>query len=578
MFLLCLFLHYLYQFSFGSECSRQVQINGDILSECSPQVQINDGILRGKFMTTKGGRRFSAFLGIPYAKPPIGNLRFKPPEAVKPWNGILNATKIHAVCPQRDVYRRSKVIEGDEDCLYLNVYTPQASEYSHDPLPVMIFFHGGGWICGGGNSLWYGPDILLDRDVVLVVTNYRLGALGFLTTGDEIVPGNNGLKDQVMALKWVNNNIFKFGGNPDKVTLFGESAGGASAHFHMMSPLSTGLFQSIIAQSGTALCTWAVAGKGEGVSNSKKLAKLFDCPTESSMEMVECLRKINATLIIGQDTEFMEWDYDPMIPFKPVIEPKVEGAFMTEHPVEMIESGKSADVPMIIGLNTEDGGLKAAGMFENAHTIEEFDENFNKLAPLSLMYSKIVNDTNSVTKKLKEFYFSNEKLDKSKIYDLIHLYTDGWFLYCADAAIRLHLRHTKQPIYYYLFGHRGASSFTKIFGGGETDLGVCHADELQYLFPIGDGLFPDKEPSDDDKMIAELLTTLWVNFAETGNPTPQLSNLINEMWKPVQSDDMEYYYIGTKSAEMQTGLLLERAKLWRSFTTHHKLKQIKDEL
>ncbi|KAJ8916723.1 hypothetical protein NQ315_013927 [Exocentrus adspersus] len=554
------------------------QVHGVFGSECNPQAHINDGILRGKCMWTRGGRTFNAFLGIPFAKAPVGGLRFKPPVPVEPWDGVLNVTEIHAVCPQRDVYRRSTLIEGEEDCLYLNVYTPQISPYSEAPLPVMIFFHGGGWICGGGNSLWYGPDILLDRDVVLVVTNYRLGALGFLTTGDEVVPGNNGLKDQVMAMKWVKKNIHNFGGNPDKITLFGESAGGASAHFHMMSPLSRGLFHGVIAQSGTAFCTWAIAGKGEGVANSRKLANIFNCSTESSEKMVECLREIDATLIVEQDTKFMEWDYDPMIPFKPVIEPKVEGAFMAEHPVETIELGNSADVPILIGLNTEDGGLKVAGMFQQPNIIEEFDEGFNKLAPLSLMYDKVVEDTDLVTNKLKEFYFGKQKIDKSRISDLINLYTDGWFLYCADEAARLHLKHSKQPVYYYLFGHRGVASFTKIFGGGETDLGVCHADELQYLFPVGDGLFPDKKPSDDDKKVAQLLTTLWVNFANTGNPTPKVDGIVKEIWEPVTSDDIEYYYIDSKSAEMRSGLFLERTKLWRSFTTHKKLKQIKDEL
>lgn len=104
----------------------------------------------------------------------------------------------------------------------------------------MVFFHGGGWLCGGGNTKWYGPETLLDKDVVLVVPNYRLGALGFLATGDTVVPGNNGLKDQTLTLKWIQKNIAQFGGDPDSVTLFGESAGGASAHYHMLSPMSKG--------------------------------------------------------------------------------------------------------------------------------------------------------------------------------------------------------------------------------------------------------------------------------------------------------------------------------------------------
>nr|CAH7768498.1 unnamed protein product [Callosobruchus chinensis] len=141
-----------------------------------PQVTVSDGVLQGTFLKTKNGRKFSGFMGIPYAEPPVGELRFQPPLPAKPWHKALDATKVHGVCPQRDVYRRSAVVEGQEDCLYLNVYTPKLEKFQDsDKLPVMIFFHGGGWLCGSGNSMWYGPEVLLDKDVVLVVTNYRLG-------------------------------------------------------------------------------------------------------------------------------------------------------------------------------------------------------------------------------------------------------------------------------------------------------------------------------------------------------------------------------------------------------------------
>jgi hypothetical protein len=203
------------------------------------EVAVAQGLLRGTTKTTRGGRSFGAFEGIPFAQPPLGELRFKAPVPVQSWQGVKDATKPHNICPQRDIYRRSTVIEGNEDCLYLNVYTPQLNNTA-SRFPVMIFFHGGGWLCGGGNSLWYGPDILLDRDVILVVTNYRLGPLGFLSTGDAACPGNNGMKDQNLAMRWVKDNVAAFGGDPEKITIFGESAGGASAQLHMMSPLSKG--------------------------------------------------------------------------------------------------------------------------------------------------------------------------------------------------------------------------------------------------------------------------------------------------------------------------------------------------
>lgn len=230
---------------------------------------------------------------------------FQPPVPPDPWEDTLDATQIHPVCPQRDIYRRVDLFEGDEDCLYLNVYTPNLNS-SKGLLPVMVFLHGGGWLCGSGNVQFYGPDLLLDKDIVLVVPNYRLGALGFLSTGDLLVPGNNGLKDQVAALKWVQKNIEAFGGDPGSVTVFGESAGGAATHYHTISPLSKGLLHRGIAQSGTAFVPWGLAPHKEGIEHSRRLAKILHCPTGPSDKMIACLRKIKDPLkFVKKDVDFM---------------------------------------------------------------------------------------------------------------------------------------------------------------------------------------------------------------------------------------------------------------------------------
>ncbi|KAH0814588.1 hypothetical protein GEV33_008200 [Tenebrio molitor] len=504
------------------------------------EVAVAQGLLRGTTKTTRGGRSFGAFEGIPFAQPPLGELRFKAPVPVQSWQGVKDATKPHNICPQRDIYRRSTVIEGNEDCLYLNVYTPQDFYFSESAktrsfvlknvpqlnntasrFPVMIFFHGGGWLCGGGNSLWYGPDILLDRDVILVVTNYRLGPLGFLSTGDAACPGNNGMKDQNLAMRWVKDNVAAFGGDPEKITIFGESAGGASAQLHMMSPLSKGrtfesLFRSAISQSGTAHVLWAVSPNDQAIRHAKMLGEAVGCSTKWSGELVECLRKVPAYDLVAQDNIFMKWDTDPMIPFKPVIEPDLEGAFLVEHPIDSFRSGRFAQVPWIVGLNTEDGALRAAGIFGNPHLIGELDEKFEQVVPISLLYDETSPQSELVTSQIKNFYFGGGTIDNSSRGDVVDMYTDGWFLNGADEAIRYYLKYSRQPVYYYLFGHRGVASFTEIFGDKNNDYGVCHADELQYLFPIGDGLFPGRPPSPGDKKIAEIMTTLWVNFAQTG--------------------------------------------------------------
>ncbi|KAG5884998.1 hypothetical protein JTB14_025344 [Gonioctena quinquepunctata] len=439
----------------------------------------------------------------------------------------------------------------------------QLSNYDVEPLPVMVFFHGGGWLAGGGNSLWYGPDIFLDRDIVLVVTNYRIGALGFLSTGDEVVSGNNGLKDQNLALKWTKKNIAKFGGDAESITIFGESAGGASSQYHMLSPLSRGLFKTAILQSGTTLCSWAFSENNENLKNSRKLARALNCPIEPTTEMAECLRKVDANTIIEQDGIFKVWDYDPMIPFKPSIEPKHEGAFLTDHPLNLIKDGKSMDIPIIVGLNTEDGSLKVAG-YESQNLLEGFNDRFDEIVPVSFGYDRIFKNAAPVTRNLRKFYFGKQKIDGSNIGKVVDLYTDGWFLKCADEVVRLQTKFYKSPVYYYLFGYKGSASFTKIFNGGDTDYGVCHADDLQYLFPVGDGLFPDVTPSDDDKKMRNLLTTLWTNFAKTGNPSPEVNEVIPEKWNRYSSEKGEYFYIDRSFIGTRSGLYSERAELWRS--------------
>lgn len=201
-------------------------------------------------------------------------------------------------CIQRDPFRRDMEITGDEDCLYLNVYTPHVK--AGTPLPVMVWFHGGGFECGAGIHSFYGPEFLLEHDVILVAGNFRIGPLGFLSTEQEDCPGNNGLKDQVMILQWIRDNIKQFGGDPKSVTIFGESAGGASGTYHMMSPLSKGLFHRVISQSGANLDAWAApAHKGIASSRAMRLGEMMGCKINKKDKqpwspLIKCLREKSA--------------------------------------------------------------------------------------------------------------------------------------------------------------------------------------------------------------------------------------------------------------------------------------------
>ncbi|XP_063223164.1 pyrethroid hydrolase Ces2a-like [Bacillus rossius redtenbacheri] len=263
-------------------------------------VDISQGRLRGKRVTSDAtGSTFYSFQGIPYAKPPVGPLRFKPPEEADSWTGTRDALQEGACAPQINFF--TKTLDGTEDCLFLNVYTPQWP--ARTPKVVMVWIHGGAFVLGSGDSDMYGPDYLVAEDVVLVTINYRLGALGFLYLEGCDVTGNNGLRDQVMALKWVRDNIAQFGGDPGNVTIFGESAGGASVHLLMLSPLARGLFHRAIAQSGTALLSGCHTTCDVSSRRAVRLAKLLGCSSEDPQAVADYLRTVPAEKIVAQQSE-----------------------------------------------------------------------------------------------------------------------------------------------------------------------------------------------------------------------------------------------------------------------------------
>lgn len=540
------------------------------------RLECEQGELEGMFLTTKGGREIRAFMSIPYAKPPVGKLRFKAPVPQKKWSGVLNATVVHDVCIQRNLYLKSTIIEGVEDCLYLNVYTPKKADIKA-PLPVMMFLHGGGYYCGGGNFYWYGPGRLLDRDVVLVVPNYRLGPLGFLSTGDDIFPGNNGLKDQNSALKWIRKNIAPFGGDPSKITVFGQSAGGAATHLHMMSPISRGMIKRGISHSGTGLAPWTIAPPGEAKEQAHKLAKLLKCPTTPSQTMLLCLQKIKAYRFIELDKKYMEWDYDPMIPFKPVVEHDHPRAFLKKRPEDIIKSGKMSKIPWMVGVTASDGAIRAAGLLPEQHRVDQQNDDFERIIPISLLYEKNVQDVVGVTKAIKELYFGgNSKIGRETQQNFVDMYTDGWFFNNTDFSIKLQRQFVKNNIYLYKFAYRGSASFTELFGDPFNDYGACHTDELQYLFPM-EAFFPGKFFSDLDKKMSEHITDLWINFASNGVPSRDDDGSISE-WTTVQSDRLEYYHLEVpEKSYMGTDMFSERVKVWRTLDNNEYFIN-KDEL
>lgn len=248
------------------------------------------GKIRGTMLPSQAGRNFYAFRGVPYAKPPVDNLRFKPPEPVEQWFDVFDATFDGPKCPQPGLVSE----DVSEDCLRLNIYTRQLpTESEPNPRkPVIVFIHPGGFYSLSGQSKNFaGPQYFMDRNLVLVTFNYRLGTLGFLATGTEEAPGNMGLKDQVQLLRWVKLHISRFGGNPNAITVLGYGAGAMAVTLHMVSPMSQGLFQRAIAMSGAATGQWSLPE--HQIHVAKKQAALLHCNTEDIKEMMLCLREVS---------------------------------------------------------------------------------------------------------------------------------------------------------------------------------------------------------------------------------------------------------------------------------------------
>ncbi|XP_072492058.1 cocaine esterase-like isoform X2 [Notamacropus eugenii] len=289
------------------------------------------------------------FLGIPFAKPPVGALRFSPPQPPDSWSNVRDATSHPPACLQ-DItllekmakFTKMKILTtaNSEDCLYLNVYVPVHVK-ERAKLPVMVWIHGGG-LTFGSASIYDGSILSASQNVVVVTIQYRLGVLGFFSTGDEYAPGNWGYLDQVAALKWVHKNIAHFGGDPDLVTIFGESAGGRSVSSHVLSPMSKGLFHRAIMESGVAIYAGFISSSSEKVVNI--IANLSACDRHNSSSMVQCLRNKSEDEILNITKHFKR------------IRGVIDGHFFPKQPEDLLAGGDFNHVPSIIGVNNDEFG------------------------------------------------------------------------------------------------------------------------------------------------------------------------------------------------------------------------------
>ncbi|XP_049799125.1 juvenile hormone esterase-like isoform X3 [Schistocerca nitens] len=527
-------------------------------------VSIPQGALRGRRLKTASGRTYCSFQGIPYAKPPVGPLRFKSPEPPEPWSGIRNATKEGNIAPQIDFLMRSKTeYEGDEDCLYLNVYTSKLPTGDNAQLiPVMVWIHGGAFLLGSGNTELYGPDYLMEHDVLLVTFNYRLGVLGFLSTEDELVPGNAGLKDMVMALKWVKSNIARFGGDPGNVTIFGESAGSMSCHILSISSAAKGLFQRVICQSGIPIK--GLMGSG-GKEQAFGLARALGFTGNTTEELVAFLMEQPARKLVEHAPEAVtkeRLEIPAMAPFIPSIEPPgVPDSVLTQDPYDILSSGKFTPVPRIVGVTSREGLIFTQVLNVDKAALRELNLNFQRALPATIPVKK--EERIAVARDVKRFYFDNQPLDESTIDLYADLHADLVTIYPSVVTTRiLSSMPAAQPTYFYHFDvTTKLNVFKKMYG--EQFSGVSHCDDLPYLFSEDKTKDIPKGPETEEGKAIARMTRLWTNFAKTGNPTPDPADpMLSVTWLPFKKDEEYYLDITNDGLSSKKDLMKDRVDFW----------------
>ncbi|CAH1180190.1 unnamed protein product [Phaedon cochleariae] len=512
-----------------------VHVNAEVLVTIP-----NKGTIRGRKEYSLRNISFYAFQEIPFAKPPVGELRFREPQPDEGWEGILDATKNTKICYQQsNTYNTDITLLENEDCLYLNVYTPKYPTSEQSLLPVIFYIYGGGFVNGGATFDFMGPHYFMEHDVILVTANYRLGPFGFLTTGDLVIPGNYGLKDQLMVMKWINQNIKYFGGDPEKVTISGQSAGAASVNFHYMSKQSEGLFRAGISQSGSILCPWVYQKEYKSIAYD--LASYVDSEFQrnsSSEELLKFLWNVSATDLSKAAASYPPELLDDQITlgfvFGPTIEPEHENAFITESMYEAVEKGHINRVPMMIGMCSEEG--YAIG----SYSIPEIQ----KLA------SKIDNDPSQLVNP--NMHLTNPNEIKAAAEAIHRIYTDGAFADNLDKTVKFYsdtafnrgiIRYAEMQsnfsdIYFYQFSHYGPILGERPNLDGVYKVG--HGNDVLFLWAFSNYSTMDTQRA-DDVLTSNRLLTLLTNFAKYLDPTPYASSLLDDVdWPTVSPDNFQY--------------------------------------
>ncbi|KAF7273187.1 hypothetical protein GWI33_014106 [Rhynchophorus ferrugineus] len=512
-------------------------------------VDLPDGKIQGIIESTLIGTQYNSFLAIRYAAPPVGELRFQPPVAVTPWDDVYDATSEKHVCYQ--VYEDSE--KESEDCLFINVFSPKDLTVSRveNDLPVMVFIHGGAFEQGAGYMIegGVGPKFFMNENIVVAAFNYRLGPFGFLSTGDDVIPGNIGLKDQLFALEWIQKNIQYFGGDPTKVTIFGQSAGASSVSYQILSPKSQGLFRGAIQESGSALSPWAYQRNSTKISYLTAQYVDTNYSGTTSQELLDFLRSVPASAI-DQASAALNNDYADYnnlqvskgFLYTPVIEVPHDGAFLTEPMYELFKSGQYNQIPTIIGMNAEEMMSLIEG--DSSGLWYAYDTQPEILVPFNLHIDDVDLKV-ELGSEIRDF-FGGPGGFENNLANCIRFHS--FFDFDKAQIKQAQLMSAHSTVYFYNFAYSGLMGNNKdrLEGTGN----VTHGEELNYIFSrwysdeIPDNTNPAYFP-DADTVVHNNILSMWTNFVKYLNPTPDYDQLTK--WDPVDASQFKHLEIWPQS-------------------------------
>jgi para-nitrobenzyl esterase len=450
----------------------------ELSAQITAPVKVESGLLQGK---VENG--VSVYKGVPFAAPPVGELRWCPPQPPLSWEGVrmadkFSANQIQVMVKEYGPWTAEYQPQGEtsEDCLYLNIWT--AAKSSNEKRPVIVYIPGGAFTGGSGNVPVYNGEALAKKGLIVVTINYRVGVIGFFAhpeltkESEHKSSGNYGLLDQLAALKWVRKNISVFGGDPEQITIMGQSAGAASVHYLTASPLAKGLFIRAIAMSGLD----AFYGPGENLTSAEQNGVKF-AQAKSVASLAE-LRKLSANDLLAATTN--EFRFSPI----------VDGWYLPKSVEKIFAAGEQSDVTTITGLVADEGS---------------FNNDYGKL-PVEDFRRQVKEQAGNLADEILKLYPSATEEECSESQKMIsrEMSMVSMHIWAAKRAMT-----SKTDVYTYIFTHQQP---------GETKERYLafHSSDLPYVF---DNLKYSPRPwTDEDKKIAEIMSGYWVNFIKTGNP------------------------------------------------------------